>query len=352
MKKMLTGTVILSLVFAFSARAENGARGDWELAPEFGAGFPDHYAGLDPDPGFLIGLRFSYALRDMFSLEPSFHRVFSDAPGAPESSNFDSYRVNFLWNFNPLQTFRPFLTLGAGLERAHIPTSVEKDFAPNFGIGVKYYVSRFGGLRLEGRYIPVKVGGVVDDWENNFEAMATFFFTFPVKHEEKKVAVAPAPQATVAPVVVSHEADKDNDGVPDSLDKCPNTPTGTHVDATGCAGETKARGVLQGVNFKLGGSELTEDSKKVLDGVALELKSFPKAKIEVQGHTDTTGNEAANIALSQKRAQSVSDYLVGQGIPKEQLTAKGYGPSQPVADNKTLTGRKTNRRVEMKWLEN
>ncbi|MFH1016887.1 MAG: outer membrane beta-barrel protein [Pseudomonadota bacterium] len=204
MKKYLFGVAILSLALSSSVRAENGAKGDWELGPEVGVGFPDRYAPVNPDPGFLAGVRFSYAFCDTFSLEPSFHRVFSNATGALETVHFDSYRVNAVWGLNPGQTFRPFLTLGAGLERAHLPIGVHKDFAPNAGIGVKYYASRFGGFRLEGRYIPVKVGGVIDDWQHNFEGMLTFFVTLPARHEEEKVTPAPsatpvpAPQATPA----------------------------------------------------------------------------------------------------------------------------------------------------------
>jgi outer membrane protein OmpA-like peptidoglycan-associated protein len=338
MKKISFLIAVAAFLIVTSAQAEQGSKGDWEIGPEFGAGFPDSYNGLNPDPGFLLGVRGSYAFSDRFGLEPSFHRVNSGVSGN-ENIHFDSYRVNLLWNLHPHQNFRPFLTLGAGLERALIPTGVEKQFAPNAGIGMKYYFSRFGGLRIEGRYVPVKVGGVIDGWQNNFEAIASFFITLACRHEKKEAA--PAPVATPTPTLEAT-------AIPSPTPEVQVTPAPAPTPEA--ASETKARGILKGVTFKLKSNELTEGSKKILDDVAVELKQFPAVQVEVQGHTDTTGSAQTNETLSRKRAEAVTDYLVGRGIPKERLTAKGYGSSQPVADNKTAEGRKANRRVELKWL--
>jgi OOP family OmpA-OmpF porin len=69
------------------------------------------------------------------------------------------------------------------------------------------------------------------------------------------------------------------------------------------------------------------------------LKNFPEVKVEIQGHSDSMGDDAYNLSLSQKRAESVMTYLTTQGVPAAQLTAKGYGESAPIADNKTAAGR-------------
>ena len=114
----------------------------------------------------------------------------------------------------------------------------------------------------------------------------------------------------------------------------------------------KARGVLKGVNFKISSATLTETSKKVLDEVAKTLNEFPEVKAEVQGHTDNTGNPEHNLKLSEDRAKAVMDYLVGHGVNAVRLTSKGYGDTQPIEDNTTPAGRRTNRRVELKWLDN
>jgi OOP family OmpA-OmpF porin len=75
-------------------------------------------------------------------------------------------------------------------------------------------------------------------------------------------------------------------------------------------------------------------------------------RIEVQGHTDAVGSAPFNLKLSQARAESVREYLVTHGVPAEELSAKGYGKTQPIADNKTAAGRAQNRRVVMSVLEN
>jgi OOP family OmpA-OmpF porin len=73
-------------------------------------------------------------------------------------------------------------------------------------------------------------------------------------------------------------------------------------------------------------------------------------KVEVAGHTDNVGTDAYNLKLSQGRATAVRDYFVSQGVPSSQLTVKGYGESDPIADNNTDEGRERNRRSELRIL--
>lgn len=107
------------------------------------------------------------------------------------------------------------------------------------------------------------------------------------------------------------------------------------------------RAELTGVTFKVGSAELVPNSLKTLDAAIKGLKLNPKAKVEVQGHTSSEGSEELNQKLSEDRANSVRDYMVSKGIAAERLTAVGYGPSQPKADNSTEAGRKANRRIEL-----
>lgn len=108
--------------------------------------------------------------------------------------------------------------------------------------------------------------------------------------------------------------------------------------------------VLQGVNFQTGRAELTPDSIPVLDDAAKQLVAHADLKVEVGGHTDSSGNAASNLTLSQQRAEAVRDYLIGQGVAADRLSAKGYGDAVPLADNATAAGRARNRRVELKVL--
>jgi len=138
--------------------------------------------------------------------------------------------------------------------------------------------------------------------------------------------------------------DSDGDGVPDYLDKCPNTPKGLVVDETGCV--PAGFMVVGEVLFDTNKWNIKPEGQAELDkGVAFLLKN-PQLKVEIQGHTDSTGAAAWNATLSQRRAESVMKYLVSKGVPAAQLTAKGFGPANPVAPNDTVEGRAKNRRVD------
>jgi outer membrane protein OmpA-like peptidoglycan-associated protein len=148
------------------------------------------------------------------------------------------------------------------------------------------------------------------------------------------------------------QRDSDNDGVSDSNDKCPSSTAGAKVDPNGCRllGETGSL-VLKGVTFASGRSTLTKASKATLDEVATQLTQFfaevPSGRIEVGGHTDSTGSAKTNTRLSGQRAAAVEKYLESKGIDPDRLVSKGYGPDKPVADNTTKEGRAENRRVEL-----
>ncbi len=139
--------------------------------------------------------------------------------------------------------------------------------------------------------------------------------------------------------------DSDNDGVYDSRDACPNTPIGTPTNLRGC--ELKASLDLSSIQFKTGTAALSSASKTELGIIANTLVSNAHLKFEVAGHTDNTGNLSRNIALSQRRAESVKKYLGSQGVTSNRLTAKGYGPGKPLVSNKSASGRAKNRRVEL-----
>lgn len=157
---------------------------------------------------------------------------------------------------------------------------------------------------------------------------------------------APAPAAPPTPVA---DIDSDRDGVVDRLDRCPGTKPGARVDANGC--EIPEIISLKGVNFATNSATLTAGSAAVLDEAAVTLTKRGDVRVEVAGHTDSSGSAARNRALSQQRAESVMRYLQSKGVSASNLTARGYGPDSPVADNKTAAGRASNRRVELRILQ-
>jgi outer membrane protein OmpA-like peptidoglycan-associated protein len=147
--------------------------------------------------------------------------------------------------------------------------------------------------------------------------------------------------------------DADGDGVNDDKDRCPNTPAGVKVDEDGCQvlfEATKKTLILEGVNFQTGKADLTPESQVILDAVASSLVANEEIKVQVGGHTDNTGSAAVNKRLSAARAESVRQYLISKGVAATRLSAAGFGPSKPVASNKTAAGRAQNRRVELTRL--
>ena len=110
----------------------------------------------------------------------------------------------------------------------------------------------------------------------------------------------------------------------------------------------QTRLTLRGVNFELGKAVLLPMSRDILVEVARSLVANPQVRVEVSGHTDSTGSRALNERLSQARAESVKAFLVENGVAADNMEVKGYASTQPVATNKTASGRAQNRRVELR----
>ena len=175
--------------------------------------------------------------------------------------------------------------------------------------------------------------------------------------------------------------DSDGDGVPDYMDECPGTPieAAGKVDAKGCELDSDGDGVpdyqdecpyvigsasnkgcpevkrevrqlltkaMQGIEFDAGKATIKKSSYQILDMIAEMFVENSDYIIEVQGHTDNTGKYEQNVKISQQRADAVKQYLIEKGVDEHRLTAVGYGPDVPIADNKTKAGRAKNRRVE------
>ncbi len=146
--------------------------------------------------------------------------------------------------------------------------------------------------------------------------------------------------------------DKDSDGINDEEDKCPDVK-GTK-EKNGCPEEIKKEIVekvsyaAKRIQFKLAKADLLPESFKVLNEVADILKTNPELNLVIEGHTSADGIYAANVKLSQARAENVKTYLVSRGIDASRLTAKGFGPDQPLNNGKTAAEKAQNRRVELK----
>ncbi|HXG51129.1 MAG TPA: OmpA family protein [candidate division Zixibacteria bacterium] len=106
--------------------------------------------------------------------------------------------------------------------------------------------------------------------------------------------------------------------------------------------------ILDDVLFDFDKSNIKPEAAKILDRLVAFMKENKDKRVSLSGHTDSIGTEAYNQKLSERRVNSVRDYLVKHGIERDRITGQGFGESKPIADNRTKEGRAKNRRVEIK----
>lgn len=255
----------------------------------------------------------------------------------------------------------PFVS--AGLGASMYGGTYFAAYAP-VGTGLQFKLSEDAYLTTQWRY-HLRVSSLA-----NYHFNYVIGFASPITDPKPVVAPAPPPppppppppadtdkdgiidekdKCPTVPGVAKYDGcpipDTDGDGVNDEEDKCPKVPG--DKDNFGCP-KIEASIKLNNIQFKTGSAVLLPIALKELKKVNDYLKANTGFDVVVEGHTDNVGKAANNKVLSQKRAQSVVNYLVKLGTPKERLSAVGYGSEQPVADNKTAAGRTQNRRVAFK----
>jgi OOP family OmpA-OmpF porin len=139
--------------------------------------------------------------------------------------------------------------------------------------------------------------------------------------------------------------DGDKDGIADTMDKCMSTPPGRAVNELGCLkGETVT--MKLNILYPTGQEKFTDEATAHLNKLASYLKSYPDARLTIEGHSDDTGSDQRNMVVSEKRAEEVKNYLVTkEGVSESQIIVTGFGEQQPLDTNTTKEGRAQNRRV-------
>ena len=302
-----------------------------------------------------------------------------------------------------LGSFKPFVGAGIGMARnkldnlawddgiasGSLPGGTETGFAWQLMLGAAVQINDRYAIEFGYRYYDA--GEIKKDagWDNAgmwytgsatgdlqaHEAMIEFTYLFGKKKKPVPVA-AEAPAAVVA--APPPESDSDGDGVVDSKDTCPDTPKGVTVSSSGCPLDSDGDGVYDyldkcpdtPIDLKVDADGCPIPLKKVaridldiqfdtneadikaryydrLKEVADFMATYPGTTAVIEGHTDSVGSAAYNLTLSQRRAESVRDYLIQNfNINPDRLTAKGFGEDRPVASNDTKEGRSKNRRIQ------
>lgn len=331
--------------------------GKWYLTPKAGYLWTDNDRKVDDDNFYGLGI--GKHISPEWSLEVNGVTGHYDATNVPGSRlNIRAFSLDALRVFARAERVSPFLSIGAGYIKDGPEPVGRSEGSPLAQVGAGLLIdlaeNAAGSFVFQLRPEVKARWDFIDTRDNNnfldYSAGIGFQFAWGAGRAPEAAAPAAEPPPPPTPPPPPPPADSDGDGVLDNADQCPGTPRGVAVDAVGCP--RKGSVTLKDVNFEFNSAKLTGDSHAVLDGVAADLKKHPRLKVEMEGHTDSVGNDAYNLKLSQKRAESVREYLVSQGLPASQLTAKGFGETKPIASNKTKEGRAENRRVAMSVADN
>lgn len=279
--------------------------------------------------------------------------------------NSDFYQrgggLDAVWNFGRQDRFNPFVLAGVGAVYDDVLPKEDKKTSLYYDAGLGFTNPIFGNpttrLRGDARFIHDQFDGGRNDWRVGLALEISLGGAPEQRVIVKEVRVpiqvvaAPAtvPEPPPAPVYVAPIAvlaDYDGDGVPDARDQCANTMRGMAVDENGCAIE-KQTVTLRNIEFDFNSARLRSISNSSLDEAVRFLGGQPKVRLEIDGHTDNVGSDAANLKLSRERAEAVKSYLIAHGVDASRLIANGRGETQPLMSNDSESGRQANRRVEM-----
>ncbi len=341
-RNCLIAAITLGLFTAGAASADDR----WYVAPTVGYYHSDKDRHTD-EGSVIFGLGFGKYFSNNGALEFAVDRT-SRTNDAPVGGNFANLNLGLTYRqFFGEGAFKPYVLVGGGANRHERGAGFDTGWAPTVqaGAGLSYdFTDRVRG-RAEAVYR--------HDWDDESVAgIDNFGDWFGALGVQFALGAAPAPVEPEAPPpppppAEPHcsELDDDGDGVNNCDDRCPNTAPGTVVGPDGC--ELQVAIDLRGVLFDFDKATLRPESTQTLNEAVEVLRQHQNIRVEVAGHTCNIGTDAYNQGLSERRAKTVYDYLVNNGIDASRLGSRGYGESSPVADNSTREGRERNRRVEL-----
>ena len=365
MKKLLLIPTLMLSTIAFATQY------NYEITPVIGYNLAE--GNLNLDNALIGGLEMQFndvssAIKPEISILHS-GGVDSENATPSNTTNITRAALNGVYEFTESGVV-PFAKAGIGYEHMNRDITNNSDGAfLDAGAGLKIPFTETLSLKLEALYmLKYNDNSAGGNWgDSNLAFLAGLNYSFG-----KKAKAIPA----VAAVAVV-DGDDDNDGVLNSTDKCPTTPTGKTVNDEGCFvdGDDDNDGVLnaadicpntpmdEAVNvdgcpnkiilhakFDNNSAVVKEESFDLIQKYADFLNNYPAYSSTIVGHTSDTGSDSYNLSLSLKRAQAIATMLIEKGVSADRLLSRGKGEANPVADNSTKEGRAKNRRIEAELI--
>lgn len=259
--------------------------------------------------------------------------------------------LDLIQHFGKTAGGHPFALLGLG--------GVANDVVPDADDGVSGYANLGFGWRSApwrgwGIRHRLELRGIYDSFDSGqIDFIAGLSLEIPSERVRVVEKVVEVEKIVEVERIVEKEVirevpppDSDADGVPDSMDQCPDTVTGARVEPDGCVRQQQVV-VLPSIEFEFESATLTANGRAQLEPVLRFLKDQAEIELDVWGHTDWKGPGDYNQKLSEQRAAAVVRHLVDQGIAERRLSSAGFGESKPIDTNETDAGRARNRRVEL-----
>ncbi|MFA7553384.1 MAG: OmpA family protein [Spongiibacteraceae bacterium] len=364
-KKIISVAIGLATALTAAASVVAAEKTNVYINPAIGMQSFDNQRNLDDEKFISLGLEYRFGPNWAVELNGM-----DSSPDVERSNNdvdLTQYGIDGIYYFaerdyfNVPNKFEPYGVVGLGHAEFDARSNTENETQGRVGLGLRYLLSDHWSIKADTRLMY----GFDDDSIDKLVMLGVSYAFNP--QGKKSVVSKPEPVAmdsdgdgvidsndrcpsTPAGVAVDASGcalDSDNDGVADYKDQCPDTPAGRKVDEQGCKYTlTSTEEIALNITFANNSSVVSEQFMPKIEAVAEFMKKYGATEAVVEGDTDNTGSEAYNQALSQRRADAVVGVLVNRfGIAAERLRSVGHGESRPIADNNTAEGRKANRRV-------
>lgn len=372
MKKIPVNMIVFLLIIFCSNSFAQLAKDSWNLG--FGGTYP-RFMGITPPShtgtsnfGAFLFLQRNFSEHVGLRFEPNFNHIESEYSRNNvkefQELNLIAGNINFIYYLVPCEPVSPYVTTGLGgiiYTSKNSPNAGYNDtftgYQFNFGAGAEWKISRNWKVLTEFTYnststndidgrddvIPKGLFGNTSDSYAKFDVGFVYYFS---KGEPSHLCDL---YEGIKRDTITKQANVDYNKIEDLFKKYSHEQT--PLEGNPLPEKPKEKWILIGVNFDFGSARLKKESYPVLLYALQILQNNPGMNIEIQGYTDNIGSEDLNLTLSKKRAETVEKFLINNGIKKNRLSVKGFGESNPVADNNTSEGRSINRRIEFKILD-